>query len=272
MKKIYNDDSYLGYEGISNKINVRNELSKFKKNPLDEYLNRVILDKYHNVINIDNKLIFQTEIDKYYEAYNFFYLSLERYLSEMSIAVRYENSLSWKKKTGQKFTENEKKLAKKFNSIKRYVEYDLYNCLIFSRVLSDRIICLSRFFLKGEKLPSFTSFNAHKKFFKALREKNRQFDENEEYINKILNETDWFDLLKLVRDKHLIHGNAKHLKLLTLPNARYEMGLSILTTGVGKEGVKMRLISVSIPQLADDIYDFLIWYSKYAIKRLNLKK
>jgi hypothetical protein len=156
-------------------------------------------------------------------AYFFYYLSFDRYLRAASIAARYSNEgLRW----GRNLNSKQRRLAEKHRSIRPFLEFDLVNCLLHTRILLDRVAALSRYFLRGQQqLPSFTSFNDHKKFF--LR-RAQPYGKHEKYAEYIRNHTDWFEMpLKEVRDKFIVHSSPKHLQLLGYLDGGYELHLNI---------------------------------------------
>ena len=157
-----NFDFIFGHERPDRRPNIRKELSRIRMDPLYPLLEAFGYDGIHVVSD---------DLTRYVEGYWFYYLSMERYLPEMSIAARYSRGPAWVRRSGgkEKYTNAERKLADKFNATARFLEYDLANCLIHSRILLDRTIALSRRFLSFERLPSFTSFSDHKKFFLRLK-------------------------------------------------------------------------------------------------------
>ena len=224
-----------------------------------------LLDKEHEFT------LFADDIYRYREAYHFFYLSLKRFLLEMSIAVRWSNRQYYVRKYGGKYSESQRKLANKYNAISKYLAYDFFNCILHFRILMDKTIGLSRYFITNNQLPSFTSFDNHKKFFKELKENNEEFGQFEDYAHYIREETDWFDIpLKIVRDKYLVHAGPKHIRIFGYPNDHEISLVLILPAGDEKKSLnKVNCISVSIPQLANDIQKFLIWFSNYGINCLE---
>jgi len=261
--KIMKDEKwFLGYKGIKKRLNVIKELKKFREDPIVALLNHLEKGK-----KID---IYADDIYRYCEAYYFFYLSLSRFLPEMSIAVRWSNGPYYVLRYGGKYTKTERKLADKYNEISKYLRYDFQNCILHFRILMDKAIGLSRYFIINNKLPSFTSFDKHKKFFKKLKESNQKYGQFEDYARYIRQETDWFDVpLKMVRDKYLVHVGPKHIRIFGYPS-HHEFNLWIIPSKINNEGkLSNELISVSIPRLANDIYKFLIWFSNYGLNCLK---
>jgi hypothetical protein len=186
----------------------------------------------------------------------------------MSLAVRWSKGPYWTRRTGGKYTPGERKLATEYNMIARFLEFDFFNCLLYARMLLDRTVSLSRHFLKGKELPSFTSLNEHKKFFQR---QTRPYGDHEEYAVYIREKTDWFDMpLKIVRDKYLVHSGPNHMRVFGYPGGHHELGLSILIPAgpnpIDKPLERVTVIVVSIPELSRDIADFLAWFCNYGIK------
>lgn len=262
-----NKKHFQGYEALKKRLNIHRELKKFRKDSMEPFLK--LLDKEQEFT------LFTNDIYRYREAFHFFYLSLTRFLLEMSIAVRWSNGPYYVRKYGGKYSESQRKLANKYNVISKYLEYDFFNCILHSRVLMDRTIGLSRYFIINNQLPSFTSFNNHKKFFKKLKENSKEYGEFEDYAHYIREKTDWFDIpLKIVRDKYLVHIGPKHMRFFGYPGIGHELSL-VLVLPVGEEKKplsKVNCISVSIPQLANDIQIFLIWFSNYGINCLEKER
>lgn len=258
------DDWFLGHKSIEKRINVRKELKRLRVDPLEQFLSLIT--------DLENPVILQDEISLYREAYSFYYLSLERFLPEMSIAIRYNKGAYYVRKYGGKYTDYEAKIAKQYNAISRYLELDFFNCLLHARILLDRVICLSRHFLdtQHQRTPSFTSFNQHKKFFKRLAS---PYGQHEEYAVYIRSQTNWFDMpLKVVRDKFLIHAGKPHVRTFGYPAGDTELSL-VLFIPSGNDASKslsqVKTINVSIPRLYLEIERFLLWFADYGMRSLK---
>lgn len=252
---------FTGYEALEKRLNIRNELAKFKKDPLESFL---------NLFNSEDRYFpFADEIYRYKEAYRFFYLSLERFLPEMSIGIRWRNGPYYALKYRAKYSQTEKKIADQYNKIAKFIEYDFFNCILHSRILLDRAISLSRFFIKNKSQPSYTSFNSHKKFFINLIENDLRYDPHEEYACYIRENTGWFEVpLKIIRDKYLVHAGPQHVRLFGYPDMGHEFSFVVmLPNGDNPEKPlsKIKVISLSVPQLANDISKFLSWLANYGM-------
>jgi hypothetical protein len=175
----------IGHEPYGRRPNIRNELRRMRSDPLHE-LRLALGDDGHRILSDD--------LSRYADAYRFYYLSMERFLKAMSVAARYSRGPHWKRRSGgtQSFTKSDQRLAGEFRATGRFLELDLTNCLIHTRILLDRTIALSRTFLNVPgRRPSFTSFSEHKKFFLRL---SGPYGEHDEYAKLIREETDWFEV------------------------------------------------------------------------------
>ena len=255
----------LGHEPIGRRPNVARELERIRKDPLESLLKELAHDDAHIVSN---------DFTRYQEAYWFYSLSLDRYLSEMSIAARFSRGPTGVCRSGgtQRYTSAERKLADEHKRTGRFLEYDLVDCLIHSRILMDRTIALSRHFLTGHTLPSFTSFSEHRKFFAKL---STPFGDHEEYARFIRQHTNWFEMpLKFVRDKFVVHGAPKHMRFLGYPMGGFELDLNIMLPDAmdsERPFSRVKVIRVNALRLSYDIGEFLSWYNDYGIRSINEK-
>jgi hypothetical protein len=253
-----NSEWLLGHQPLESKLNVRAELKRLRQDPIEPLIQALGKEPGY--------LILQDEFSRYLEAYYFYYLSLDRFFHEMSVAVRWGKGPHLVRKYGGKYTPSQRKLAAQYNKIARFLEFDFFNCLLYARMLLDRTIALSRHFLKGANLPSFTSFNDHKKFFQRQKTPYGGFEEYAAYIRE---QTDWFDTpLKAVRDKFLVHTGPQHLRVFGYPSNGYEIRLMIMVPNGNdpeKSLARVKVIEVSIPQLARDIEQFLTWFCAYGL-------
>jgi len=249
-------DFVLGHEPIGRRINVNQELRRIRRDPLDSLLAKLDQEKVK---------ILSDDFSRYREAYWFYYLSFSRYLPAMSAAARYSRGPYWVRRSGGRYTEAERKLAKKHREIAPYLEFDFVNVLIHSRILLDRTVALARCFLTGPKLPSFTSFNEHKQFFLKLKV---AFGAHEEYAEYMRQNTQWFEVpLKVVRDKFVVHASPKHMRFLGYPAGEWELDLNIMIPdgeNPEKPLEKMKVIRVNAVRLSLDIQRLLIWFASYA--------
>jgi hypothetical protein len=252
----------LGHEPLQQRPNIRKELARIRQDPLVQLLKVLGYEGMHVVSN---------ELARYVDAYWFYYFSMDRYLYEMSIAARYSKGPRRVRESGgkQRYTDSQRKLAKQYNAIAKFLEFDLTNCLIHTRILLDRTIALSKRFLFFKRLPSFSSFNDHKKFFARLSE---PFGEHEEYAEYIRNNTNWFDMpIKMVRDKFIVHCAPKHMRFLGYPSDGYELDLNIILpdVGNGEKPPKAKVIRVNVLRMSYDIEEFLKWFNEYGLRAIE---
>jgi hypothetical protein len=246
--------SIAGNKPLGKRINLKTELKRLRQNPIEPFLKR---------IGSDN--VFSDEISRFHDAYDFYFLSLERHLRGASLAIRWGNTAYWAKRERRKLSPYEAKINKQYNQIAQFLHFDIANCLIHGRILMDRLAALSHLFLKESELPSFASFYDHKKFF--VKRGDRPYGKHEAYAQYIRSNTAWFDHpLRDVRDKFVVHSTPKHMRLLS--SSDYELHLFVYVAK-GKPPKKLaeesEAIIVSIPRLADDIATFLKWFNEYAM-------
>ncbi len=254
------EDWIAGHTKEPGRLNVRKTLKRYRRDPMVPLF--VVLGERPYGYQI-----MESEGSRYAEAYEFYYLSLDRFLPELSLAMRYDKQVRLKAEWQVPYTDHQRRLADRYNAIKRYLLYDLVNCLIHARILMDRIAALSRHFLKGGQLPSFTSFNAHKKFFTA----GRFIAGHEEYGRVIAEETDWFDVpLKLVRDKYLIHASPQHHRVFGFSSSDLNLVIMKPTGDDPKKPLRqVQCIITSIPVLAEQVHAFQVWFCNYAVNALT---
>jgi hypothetical protein len=253
----------FGHDPVGGRPNIRSEIERLKREPLSDLI-RALGGHEPKLLSCATSL--------YQEAYEFYFLSLHRYLSEMSIAARHSRGPRWARRSGRRYTLSQRKLVEKFRPIAPFLELDLVNCLIHSRILLDRVAGLSRFFLIGQRLPSFTSFSDHKKFFTNLK---GTYGEHEEYAEYIRSQTGWFEMpLQFVRDKFVVHAAPKHMKMLGY-YTDHELDLSILLPDdprSEKPLSSMKVIRVNALRLSHDIEVFLRWFCKYGLSALSVRR
>jgi hypothetical protein len=249
-------ENVLGHKPIGRRPNIRLELKRLREDPLEELLDAIEDDKFP---------LLGSPRTRYREAYWFYYLSLDRYLHEMSVAARYSRGPHWVLRSGgrQKFNSAQRKLAEQRKQVVDFYEYDLVNCLIHRRILLDRVAGVSQSFLTGRNLPSFTSFSKHKKFFEDLTV---PYGPHEEYAEYIRTQTDWFEMpLRAVRDKFVVHAAPKHMRFLG-SQSEYELDLNIIVPDDGKSLAAVKVISVNALRLAYDMEAFLKWVCRYGLR------
>lgn len=234
------------------RVNVRREVSRIRRDPM-----RALLELQ------GEGRIPPLAATRYREAYALYAVAMERALEQLSTATRFRKGPYYVRKYGGRYGPGQKRLARKAKQLRRFFDLDVYSSLVFSRILLDRTVALSRSFLAGGRLPSFTSFSDHKKF---LRRGNHEIAA--QYVDRIVNQTDWFDVpLKLIRDKFIVHAGPSYYRLDTIPWRGDDLLMTfVLTTpalGAREDGIGLNLLT-----LTHQIEEFLTWFASYGAKSL----
>jgi hypothetical protein len=250
---------FSGHEPIQKRPNVRKEIARLRRDPLEQFLLAAGFDGFTMLSN---------DLTRYHEAYRFHYLAMRRYLENMSVVARFRNGPHYTLKHGGKYTQSERKLAEQFRPLRPYLEFDLANCLLHTRILLDRVAGLSRYFLKLRERPSFTSFADHKKFFERRQ---GGLGEHEAYAEYLRSQTAWFEVpLKQVRDKFLVHAAQSHMRMLGITQAS-DVHLSIhlpQDPTADKPYRRSKVIFFSPLQMSRQVHDFLVWFNAYGTAAL----
>ena len=245
-----------GHKAVGKRPNVRRELARVKRDPM-----RPFFDHLGEGVNP----FVSSDISRYCDAYQMYFLAVRRFMTGMSVVTRYMNGAHYTRKYGGKYTPYEREIADKYREIAPYTEFDITNCLIHTRILLDRVSSLSRRFLRGGQLPSFTSFSDHKKFFQRLQ---APYGAHEPYAQYLRDHTPWFEMpLKEVRDKFVVHSAPTHSRCVGLPN-NWEVELIILRAEgkpPEKPFAKTSPVIVNVLRMTHDIEIFLDWLCDYAI-------
>src|SRR6267143_7306667 len=98
------DDWLRGNRPLDARLNVRRELRRLSRDPLSPFLERVA----------ERIVIEHDEFARYREAYWCYYLSLDRFLPEQSIAVRWMNGPMEVRKYGGKYTRAQRNVAERY--------------------------------------------------------------------------------------------------------------------------------------------------------------
>ena len=168
---------------VEEPLNLKSEIERFRINPLGPLIEFLGI----------NKLVVHGDIGSYYRAFDFYTLSLERVLCDISLSRRFRNQVQPYYGGSRKFSQNQLSISRKYRNQRKFFELDFTNYLIHTRILLDRTVRISRRFLSGSKLPSFSSFSDHKKFFQ--NHPNAFKETQPEYRNRIVMQTDWFEML-----------------------------------------------------------------------------
>jgi len=141
-------------------------------------------------------------------------------------------------------------------------------------ILLDRTIAISRRFLSGSKLPSFTSFNKHVEF---LAKNPRVLDAlHDEYQKKLASCLEWYRIpVKVLRDKYLMHSSEKHMMFFGWGESKWDLGMATIISAKPNQDKMFNNIKVIefIPrQLARDIEGFLKWFATYWNRKQSVSK
>jgi len=116
------------------------------------------------------------------------------------------------------FSSQELIAKKELEEASKPLSLDYEDFLIHSRILMDRVIFLTQFFLpRTEKRASPTSFTEHRKFFQNAQ--NIPFQDDEKYAKYICENTQWYEtLLRPYRDDFVVHDTSfRSMGLLSGP-------------------------------------------------------
>ena len=250
----------LGNAPVDSPLNTEREIQRFRRDPLEPLLN-----------HLGESLVIHGESGRYYRAYDFYALSLERVLRHISIGRRFQSQVRPHYGGGRRLTDGQKAISKLYRQQRPFFELDFTNYLIQARILMDRTIAFGRQFLEGNRLPSFTSFADHKKFLKRLPD--ALAERHKPYRGHITNQTEWFDMpLKFVRDKLMVHTSPKHFLFLVYPSHH---DLEMMFVPAQRERPDdlnaSTCLKFSARRLARDIEGFLDWYNEYALAAVQYK-
>lgn len=243
------------HEPINKRLNVRKELKRIKQDPLEAFLDKAFPEYRIG----DARSIYE-------EAYYFYIRAMERAFEQVSTTVRYRKGPFYVRKYGGKYGPGQRKVANKWKKLRPFLELDINTCVLQTRILLDRTVALSRSFLVGGELPSFTSFSDHKKFF--IKKPNAVPD-NTEYADYMINDTDWFDIsIKYLRDKFIVHAGPKHQKGFAIGWEGDDLAMII---SVADNRSPTNLINFNAWRLSYDIEKYLTWFGAYGVKALDMK-
>jgi hypothetical protein len=248
---------FQGHDPLEKQINVKRELTRLRVDPLNEFITALRTSKPRRLMVHDDTTLYE-------QAYDFYVLSLSRYLPLASLAWRCRHMKWWTRENGHIVGADRRQLAKRHNKEMPYAMYEIINCLLHTRILLDRTVRLSRNFLNGGRTPSFTSFSDHKAFFRR-----EAVVGHEAYGDYIRDKTDWFDIpIKYVRDKFFVHAGPVRGERLGYPGGDGELCLHIMVPKepyAEKYLAQIDLYVVSIPRMMRDVDAFLHWFAAYGI-------
>ena len=131
------------------RLNVQEELARIKHDPMSGLILKLQRLKPNG---------FDAQIERYKSAYNLYFLSAERLLPEASIARRWRNGPYIAERDHLRAPAEWRALSRRYHAIANYIDLDFYNLVLHSPILLDRTIGFSRYFIKGSRMPSFSSF------------------------------------------------------------------------------------------------------------------
>jgi hypothetical protein len=247
----------VGHEPVTDRLNVHNESCRFGADPLTSF---------QAALGDDEAAFFRGDVGRYAQAFSWYSLCLARTLQQCSIARRYERELRWHPVT-VKYSHRQEQIARSRKSVGPYQELGYQNLIIHTCILLDRVIALSRRFLRGSSLPSFTSFAQHKKFLKENPD--RIAVDFRDYAHQLATATDWFEIpVKVLRDKYLMHSSERHMAFFGWSTDKQwdlEMTTIISASRAQKKLLeRVKWIRFSLRRLARDVETFLTWFGQYA--------
>ncbi len=256
-------DIVVGHKSVEDPLNVRREVRRFSSDPLAGLINRV---------DDSDAEFFHGDVGRYVQAFSWYALSLKRTLIQGSLARRCDSQLRYHR-VGNKYSARQKALADKRRDIAPFLELDYQNLIIHACILLDRVVTLSRRFLSGPGLPSFTSFSRHKEFLS--RNPRALGPDHKQYVAQITATTEWSDIpLKVLRDKFLMHSAEKHMSLFGWDGlGQWDLGMvTIIAAAPHQEKLleKTKVISFTPRRLARDMESLLSWFSQYGQTRVTV--
>jgi hypothetical protein len=244
-----------GTEPVTEPLNLRRESRRFANDPLQPLVAQ---------IGDHRSLTTHGDVGRYQRAYCSYALCLARVLGHISIGRRFQSQVRPRYGGRRGLSGRERAVSRAYRDRRAYFELDFDNYLMHSRIVLDRTIGLSRRFLHGPRLPSFTSFSDHKKF---LKHHPTVIIGHESYAREMANETDWFDMpLKYLRDKFIVHSGPRHFRFLGYPS-HHDLELLLVPADRAKkdEFSQTMLLRFSSRRFARDVDGFLKWYNAYAL-------
>jgi hypothetical protein len=253
----WGDAWLLGNTAVDEPLNVRRETALFSHDPLLPLM---------TLIGAEPIRIIQDEPARYIAAYEYFYLSIRRYLRAMSLSIRWQRGPRWLR--GRRFGPRQRRVAVEYSALRPFIEVDFVNCLIHARIVCDRCIALARHFIRSHPSPSFNSFHDHKRFFTRLQ---HPYAPHEEYAQYFRNNTAWFDMpLKPVRDQFFVHQGPRHMRVLGYESDHDLQMLILLPKGSARRPFEhTQAVRVSVRRLARDLRQFLTWFNAYGVRALG---
>lgn len=243
-------DIVVGHAAVEDSLNVQGELKRFSQNPLAPLIKNLWADSSD---------LIKDDIGRLTESYSWYVMCLKRCLEHMSISRRWYAEVKYHPKN-KKYSERQRFVSERYWSSTPYMLLDYQNLIVHACMLLDRSVTLTRRFLTGGSLPSFTSFNKHLDFL----EKNPDAlaSELEAYRSLILSCKPWFQVpLKVLRDKYLMHSAEEHMNFLGWGKSDWDMELvTFIPRDPRQEKLlkDMKVICFTPRRLARDIESYLL--------------
>ncbi|PJZ66063.1 hypothetical protein CH371_11150 [Leptospira wolffii] len=253
------NDVIFGHKSVSDKFNLKDELKQLKINPFSSLIDRIDPDAWGFIKSEGVRLV---------QSYEWYSFSLERVLTQISLARRYGKMLD-NYKIGKPYTTYQRKLTADFRMMVKFNELDYQNLIIHAVLFLNRTLAISRLCWQDSLKPSFTSFNNHKVFLKKNRE---HMQKSALYADGFLNKTEWYEIpLKILRDKFLMHAAEPHSSMIAWGKSDWDLDYIVMIPAERKQEKifeKVKLIQFSARRLQKDIDSYLAWLIDYANQRI----
>ena len=137
---------------------------------------------------------------------------------------------------------------------------DIFSLIIFLNILMDDVAHFLKFLFRGESTPKSKSFDALKKTLKGME------GQKLEELNRIIQHTDWYQELKDLRDKPIIHRGHKDSGIIGMDGKT--IGKYFRYTENGK--VIEKLISnLEIDMICENVHGFLKVLNEFLCKNFD---
>ena len=245
----------LGHTAISDTLNFRKESQRFRKDPMESLI---------NAIADEDAAFMKGDIGRYLQAFSWYSLCLMRCFEHISVVRRGNAELRYHPRN-EKYSKRQKQIADKNNKLGPYLELDYQNLIIHACILLDRTITISRRFISGGNLPSFTSFNKHIGFLS--KNPGTLGRDHREYENKLVSALEWYRIpIKVLRDKYLMHSSEKHMAFFGWGETTWDLEMITIISAMSNQEIpfeRTKWICFTPRRLARDMEDFLCWFSEY---------
>jgi len=246
-RRLTDNGPIAGHAERSDRLHYRRRSRELTRDPLSRFL----------VAEDDDGVFENGETGRYLQAYEMFRLAAIRCLEDVSTGTRFQREVRPYWGGRRRLTARQRVLSRKYFQGRRMFAFNLYTLILHARILLDRTVSLSRRFLKGAALPSFSSFSDHKKFFL----KNHSLDgAHPKYAAYMRTKTEWFEVpLKFVRDSFIVHSGPRHFALVVYPSD-HDMALLFVRPNAKNSSIgslnKMG-VEVSARQTIDQVVTFV---------------